>query len=147
MSSTIKSPFRELMALQDRMNRMFDSAVQGEGAGEEAQASAWTPAVDIYETKDAIIVNVEAPGMSRDQFAVEVKDDVLTLRGERPFEKDVSRENYHRIERSYGRFRRSFVLSTPIRNDAITAAYRDGILEVVLPKEEEAAAKKIEITD
>jgi len=147
MTATIKSPFRELMALQDRMNRMFDSGVHGEGTDEEMEAAAWKPAVDIYETDDAIRVNVEAPGMSRDQFTVEVKDEVLTLKGERPFEKDVSRENYHRIERSYGRFRRSFVLGVPIRNDDITAAYRDGVLEVVLPKVEEGKARKIEITE
>jgi HSP20 family protein len=147
MTATIRSPFRELMALQDRMNRMFDSSVHGEGADEEMESAAWTPAVDIYETSDAIMVNVEAPGMSRDQFTVEVKDEVLTLHGERPFEKDVSREHYHRIERAYGRFRRSFVLSTPIHSDGITAAYRDGVLEIVLPKVEEAKARKIEITE
>ena len=147
MAATIRSPFRELMALQDRMNRMFDSTVPGEGTDEETEGAAWTPAVDIYETKEAIIVNVEAPGMSRDQFSVEVKDDILTLRGERPFEKDVSRENYHRIERAYGRFRRSFVLSTPINSDGITAVYKDGVLEIVLPKVEETMAKKIEITE
>jgi len=146
MTATIRSPFRELMALQDRMNRMFDNSVQGERPDEEMESSTWTPAVDIYETKDAIMVNVEAPGMSREQFTVEVKDDVLTLKGERPFEKDVSREHYHRIERSYGRFRRSFVLGMPIQNEAITATYRDGVLEIVLPKVEEAKAKKIEIT-
>lgn len=134
------------MALQDRMNRMFDSTVQGEGTDEGTESAAWTPAVDIYETKDAIMVNVEAPGMSRDQFTVEVKDDVLTLKGERPFEKDVSRENFHRIERAYGKFRRSFVLSTPIQSDGITASYRDGVLEVIIPKVEEAKARKIEIT-
>ena len=147
MTATNRSPFRELMALQDRMNRMFDSGVHGEGTDEDMEATAWTPAVDIYETNDAIMVNVEAPGMSRDQFTVEVKDEVLTLQGERPFEKDVSREHYHRIERSYGRFRRSFVLGTPIHNDGITATYKNGVLEIVLPKVEEAKPKKIEITD
>ena len=69
------------------------------------------------------------------------------VKGERPFEKDVSREHYHRIERAYGRFRRSFVLGTPIHNDGITATYRDGVLEIVLPKVEEAKARKIEITE
>ncbi len=147
MTATIRSPFKELMALQDRMNRMFDSGVHGEGTDEDMEVTAWTPAVDIYETNDAIMVNVEAPGMSRDQFTVEVKDEVLTLQGERPFEKDVSREHYHRIERAYGRFRRSFVLGTPIHNDGITATYRDGVLEIVLPKVEEAKARKIEIAD
>ena len=147
MAATTRSPFRELMALQDRMNRMFDSSVHSEGTDEEMEAAGWTPAVDIYETTDAIMVNVEAPGMSREQFTVEVKDDVLTLKGERPFEKDVSREHYHRIERAYGRFRRSFVLGVPIRTDAITAAYKGGVLEIVLPKVEESKARKIEITE
>ncbi len=147
MTATTRSPFRELMALQDRMNRMFDSSIQGGGTDEEMESTAWTPAVDIYETKDSIMVNVEAPGMSREQFAVEVKDDVLTLKGDRPFEKDVSREHYHRIERSYGKFRRSFVLGTPVQIEGITAAYKDGVLEIVLPKVEEAKARKIEITE
>ena len=102
MMATIKSPFRELMALQDRMNRMFDGEIPGERGGEEIEAAAWTPTVDIFETKENIVVNVEAPGMSREQFGVEVKDDVLSIRGERPFEKDVAREQYHRIERAYG---------------------------------------------
>lgn len=147
MTATIRSPFRELMALQDRMNRVFDSGVQGQRNEEEMEASTWTPSVDIYETREAIMVNVEAPGMSREQFTVEVKDDILSLRGERPFEKDVSREHYHRIERSYGRFRRSFVLGVAIRSEDITATYRDGVLEIVLPKVEEAKARKIEITE
>ncbi|MDF1524876.1 MAG: Hsp20/alpha crystallin family protein [bacterium] len=147
MAATTRSPFRELMALQDRMNRIFDSSAHSEGTDEEMEAAGWTPAVDIYETTDAILVNVEAPGMSRDQFTVEVKDDVLTLKGERPFEKDVSREHCHRIERAYGRFRRSFVLGVSIRTDMITAAYMGGVLEVVLPKVEESKARKIEITE
>lgn len=147
MTATIRSPFRELMALQDRMNRMFDSGLQNERYDEGMEAAAWTPAVDIYETKDAIMVNVEAPGMSREQFSVEVKDDLLTLEGERLFEKDVSREQYHRIERNYGKFRRSFVLGTPVNTEGITATYRDGVLEIVLPKAEEAKSRKIEITE
>jgi len=147
MTATIRSPFRELMALQDRMNRMFDSNVKGERSDEDMESAAWIPAVDIYETRDAIMVNVEAPGMSREQFTVEVRDDVLTLKGERPFEKDVSREHYHRIEREYGKFRRSFVLGTPIHNDGITAVYKNGVLEIALPKVEEARPRKIEITE
>lgn len=142
----IRTPFKELMALQDRMNRLFDSTTSREGADEEIESASWTPAVDIYETKDAIIVNVEAPGMSREQFSVEVKDDVLTIKGERPFEKDVTREQYHRIERAYGRFRRSFILGTAINTAGITAAYKNGVLEIVLPKVEEAKPKKIEIS-
>ena len=146
MIATIRTPFRELMAIQDRMNRLFDTSIRGEGGDEDVEAAAWTPAVDIYETKEAIVVAVEAPGMNREQFAVEVKDDVLTIKGERPFEKDVSREQYHRIERAYGKFRRSFILGTAVKTDGITANYNDGVLTIVLPKLEEAKPKKIEIS-
>jgi HSP20 family protein len=146
MVAVIRAPFREMMALQDRMNRMFDGSVPGERGDEEIEAAAWTPAVDIHETKEAIVVNVEAPGMTREQFGVEVKDDVLSIRGERPFEKDVVREQYHRIERAYGKFRRSFVLGVPIKVDSISASYRDGVLEITLPKVEEGRPKKIEIS-
>ena len=147
MMATIKSPFRELMALQDRMNRMFDGNVPGERGAEEIEAAAWTPTVDIYETRENIVVNVEAPGMSREQFGVEVKDDILSIRGERPFEKDVSREQYHRIERAYGKFRRSFVLGVAIQVDNISATYREGVLEIILPKLEETKSRKIEISE
>ena len=146
MTATIKSPIRELMALQDRMNRMFDGNVPGEMGDEEIEAAAWTPTVDIYETRENIVVNVEAPGMSREQFGVEVKDDILSIRGERPFEKDVSSEQYHRIERTYGKFRRSFVLGVAIQVDNISATYREGVLEIILPKVEETKSKKIEIS-
>ena len=146
MMSMIKAPFRDLMAIQDRMNRLFDTSIRGDGVEEDVESSAWAPAVDIFETKDAIVVNVEAPGMNKDQFNVEVKDEVLTIKGERAFEKDVSREQYHRIERSYGRFRRSFILGTAVRTDKITASYRDGVLVINLPKVEESQPKKIEIT-
>ena len=146
MTAMIRAPFKDLMAIQDRMNRIFDTSIPGEGGEEEVEAAAWTPAVDIYETKDAVVVAVEAPGMSREQFAVEVKDEILTIKGERPFEKDVSREQYHRIERAYGKFRRSFILGTAVETDDITAMYNDGVLLITLPKIEEAKPKKIEIT-
>ena len=146
MMATIRTPFQDLMAVQDRVNRLFDTSIRGEGGEEEVEATAWTPAVDIYETKDAVVVTVEAPGMTREQFSVEVKDEVLTIKGERPFEKDVSREQYHRIERAYGKFRRSFILGMAVQTDRITAAYSEGVLEINLPKLEEAKSKKIEIT-
>lgn len=146
MMTMIRPPFRDLMAIQDRMNKLFDTSIRGEGAEEDVESSAWAPAVDIFETKDAIVVNVEAPGMTKEQFGVEVKDEILTIKGERPFEKDVSREQYHRIERSYGRFRRSFILGTAVWTDRITAAYRDGVLVITLPKVEEVKPRKIEIT-
>ena len=141
-------PFRDMMALHDRVNRLFDASLnREEGRDEDVERPTWTPAVDIYETQDSIVVNVEAAGIAKERFAVEVKEDVLTIRGERPFEKDVSREQYHRVERNYGRFRRSFILGVPVKVDRISAAYRDGVLEIVLPKVEEAKPRKIQITE
>ena len=141
-----RTPFHELMALQDRMNRIFNGSVQQDGSDEDLERPTWTPAVDIYETKDGIVVNVEAAGLTRDAFNVEVKDDVLTIRGERPFEKDVAREQYHRVERAYGKFRRSFLLGVPVQVENIVATYRNGVLEINLPKTEEVKPRKIEIT-
>jgi len=142
-----KEPYKEMMALQDRMNRPFQGQVDREGEGEEFESSSWNPPVDIYETRDDIIVNVEVPGITKDLFSVEVKDEVLIIQGERPFEKDVDREQYHRVERTYGRFRRSFILGVQVQIDRIKATYRDGVLEISLPKFEEVKPKKIEISE
>lgn len=141
----IHTPFRELMALQDRMNRLFNATGRQEGGEEDLDRPTWTPAVDIYETKDSIVVNVEAAGLSREAFNVELKDDVLTIKGERPFEKDVNREQYHRVERAYGKFRRSFILGVPVQVDRISATYRNGVLEITMPKTEEVKPRRIEI--
>ncbi len=140
-----RAPFKELMAFQDRMNRLFEGTVGREGVDEDFESAAWAPPVDIYETKDDVVVKVEVPGTSRDLISVEVKNDVLVISGERPFEKDVSKENYHRIERAYGKFRRSFILGMPVQVDHIKASYRDGVLEIFLPKVEDAKPKKVEI--
>ena len=141
-----RAPFKELMALQDRMNRLFEGTVGREGTEEDFEATAWTPPVDIYETKDDLLVKVEVPGVEKDLISVEVKNDVLVISGKRPFEKDVSKENYHRIERAYGKFRRSFILGIQVQVDNIKAAYRDGVLEITLPKVEDAKPKKVEIS-
>jgi HSP20 family protein len=140
-----KTPYQELLALQDRMSRLFDGLERTGKGGEEFESSSWAPPVDIYETRDEVVVKVEVPGVTRDRIAVEVKDDVLCIRGDRPFERDVARENYHRVERPYGRFKRSFILGIPVRVDEVKAACRDGVLEVILPKFEEARPRKIEI--
>ncbi|GBE15445.1 MAG TPA: Hsp20/alpha crystallin family protein [Proteobacteria bacterium] len=140
-----REPFKELMALHDRMNRIFQGETGHGDLEEEFESSIWSPPVDIYETQDDILVNVEVPGVKKDRISIEVKDDVLVIQGERPFEKDIAGEQYHRIERSYGRFRRSFVLSVPVQVDGIKAAYQGGILEITLPKLEAAKPRKIEI--
>jgi HSP20 family protein len=129
------------------MNRMFDQALSRTRADDEEglTASTWVPAVDIFETADSIVMKAELPGVSRENSDIQVRDNTLTLKGERKFERDVKDENYLRIERSYGAFQRAFSLSTAIQQDKIKAVFKDGVLEVTLPKAEEAKPKQVKV--
>jgi len=139
-------PFREMAALQERMNRLFsDIRTQAPLKEEEIIQGTWVPAVDIYETNEAIVLKVELPGISLQDISVEVKDNTLTLKGEKKFEKEVKEENYHRVERSYGSFQRAFTLPGTVQQEKVKAKFRDGILEIVLPKVEEAKPKQIKV--
>ncbi|KRT74424.1 MAG: Heat shock protein Hsp20 [Deltaproteobacteria bacterium CSP1-8] len=139
-------PFRDLSAIQERMNQIFEDALaRSRGREEGLRTGMWTPAVDIYENNDSVVVKAELPGVERDQISVEVKDGILTLRGERKFEKEVKEESYHRIERSYGNFQRSFSLPVSVEQDQVTARFKDGVLEVILPKKEQARPKQIQV--
>ncbi|HEY4485078.1 MAG TPA: Hsp20/alpha crystallin family protein [Nitrospiria bacterium] len=146
MALTQWDPFRDLLSLQERMNKMFeDSLVRTAGKPGEAAQGAWAPAVDILEKEDEIILKAELPGILLEGIDLQVKDDILTLRGERQFEKDAKKENYHRIERSYGAFTRSFTLPSTVDQAGIRAKLKDGILEVKLPKAQAAETKAIPI--
>ena len=145
MSITRHDPFRDLRALQDEVNRLF-SAGAARGFGDEGIArGAWTPSVDIYENKDNIVLEAELPGMNREDFELTVENNVLTLRGERRFEKRDEGDNYHRVERAYGQFTRSFTLPQTVSGENATAEYKNGVLRVVLHKREEVKARRIEI--
>jgi HSP20 family protein len=137
-------PFRELRGLHDEMNRLFSGA-QGDNRGEFARG-AWSPSVDIFEDQERLIVEAELPGMNREDFEVSVENNVLTLKGERKFEKKTEGDNYHRVERSYGAFTRQFTLPQTITAEGATADFDNGVLRVSLPKREETKARKIEIT-
>ena len=138
-------PFRDLRTLQEEVNRLFSTNLT-RGFGEEGIGrGAWNPSVDIYENKDHIVLEAELPGMKRDDFELSVENNVITLRGERQFEKKDESDNYHRVERSYGSFTRSFTLPQTVSADGATAEYRNGVLRVTLPKREETKARKIEI--
>ena len=140
-------PFRDITTLQDRMNQLFGNFLErGPGREEGLGTGVWMPAVDIYETKDAICVRAELPGVEKEAIGVEVKDGVLVLRGERKFEKEVKEENYHRIERAYGNFHRSFALPSSVDGEKVTARMKEGVLEVTLPKKEQAKPKQVKIT-
>ena len=140
-------PFRDLASIQDRMNRLFDQTL-ARTRGEEEEgiaASTWMPSVDIFETPDRVVLKAELPGLTREDIDINVRNNTLTLRGERRFEKEVKQENYLRIERAYGSFHRSFTLPGTIQQDKIKAVFKDGVLELSLPKAEEARPKQIKI--
>ena len=141
-----KDPIGELSSIHERMNRLFGEAFAMPRAPEEGWIRSWEPAVDIYEADDAIVVKAEIPGVERDQVGVEVKDGVLTLRGERKFEREVKEENYHRIERSYGAFQRSFTLPSTVDPDKVRATLKNGVLEVTLQKKEQARPRQVKIS-
>ncbi|MBI4413446.1 MAG: Hsp20/alpha crystallin family protein [candidate division NC10 bacterium] len=138
-------PFRDLISIQDRMNRLFEQTLARTREEEGIAASTWMPAVDIYETPDQVVMKAELPGLTREDIEINVRDNTLSLRGQRKFEKDVKEENYLRIERAYGSFQRSFTLPVTIQQDKIKAVFRDGVLELTLPKAEEARPKQIKI--
>ena len=112
---------------------------------EEVSNRAWLPAVDVKETDEALTLYVELPGIKPEEVDVTVEDRTLTLRGERKFEKDVDRENYHRIERAYGTFTRTFTLPANVKTDAIQATFADGVLTIALPRAEESKPRKVAI--
>lgn len=138
-------PFRDLIGLQERMNRLFDETFSRRGGEQPLGITTWSPAVDIYETENAFVVKVELPGLTKDDIEVQIHDGILTLKGERKFEKEVKEENYHRIERAYGTFQRSFSLPTAVEEDKIKASFKDGVLEVNLPKAEAVKPKQIKV--
>jgi HSP20 family protein len=142
-------PFREMVTIQDRMNRIFDEAFRanrGSGSEEDYALAAWTPVVDIYEQEGNIVLKAELPGVDPKDVEVRVENNVLTLRGERKFDNDVKKEGYHRVERAYGSFGRSFTLPTVVDTEKIKAEYQDGVLRLTLPKREESKAKQISIS-
>jgi HSP20 family protein len=138
-------PFRELRSLQDEMTRLFTGSVQGTSGREDMLSGSWSPRVDIFEDKDRLVVEAELPGMSAEDFDLSIENNVITLSGERKFENKTDEGNYHRVERSYGSFTRSFTLPQTVTAEGAKAEFNNGILHVALPKREETKARKIEI--
>ena len=145
MSITRYDPFRDLKTLQDEVNRLFSTNFSRGFGDEGLSRGAWTPSVDIFENKDEIVLEAELPGMNREDFELTIENNVLTLRGERRFEKKDEADNYHRVERAYGSFTRSFTLPQTVTAENATAEYKNGVLRVVLRKREEVKARRIEI--
>lgn len=138
------SPFRAMSSLQDQINRVFNQAF--ERRGEESNLTSWAPAVDIYESEHELVVKADLPDVDPQDLDIRVENNILTIRGERKFEKNVSTENYLRVERAYGTFSRSFALSNTVNTDAIKAEYQNGVLTLHIPKREEAKPKQIKVS-
>src|SRR5262245_32169991 len=141
------TPQRDLLSVRDQMNRVLNE-VFGRSNGDESTwfSGAWSPAVDIYETDEALIMKAELPGFAKDDISIELKENTLVIKGERKREDQVKEGNYHRMERSYGAFQRSFMLPTTVDREKVKASYKDGILELTFPKVQAAQPKRIAVS-
>ena len=144
MSMVRWDPFADMAQLREQVNRLFEQSITRTGH-EPASLRTWAPVVDIAETDDALLMHVELPGVNPAEINIQVEGDTLTLRGERKFHQEEKGKQYVRIERAYGAFQRSFTLNVPIKQDQVHAAYRDGVLEITLPKAEEVKPKLIKV--
>src|SRR5467141_2086673 len=136
-------PARGLTTLQDQINRLFSDSL--DRTGEEGSLTAWAPAVDIYETEHELVVKADLPDIDPKDLDIRVENNILTIRGERKFEKKVNEDNYLRVERAYGTFSRSFTLANSVNADAIKAEYQNGVLTLTIPKREESKPKQIKV--
>jgi len=137
-------PFRELFDLQRNINQLFESRVGNRGE-EGVGLSTWTPSVDIFEDEMSFLVKIELPEVLREDVKVNLNENNLSVTGERRLENEEKREGYHRVERTYGQFYRSFTLPPNVNTEAINAEFKDGVLRLTLPKKEEAKPKQIEV--
>jgi HSP20 family protein len=142
------APFQNIGSIQHRMNRIFDEALSGHQTSEEdwGLGGSWAPAVDIFEREGNIVLKAELPGVDPKDVDIRVENNVMSLRGERKFEAETKRQDYHRVERAYGSFSRSFTLPNVVDTEKIQAEYKDGVLTVTLPQKEEAKPKQISIS-
>jgi len=139
-------PFRDLVTLRDRMNRLFEDAVSTARSEEKDMiSSSWAPAVDIYEDEKQLVLTAEIPGISEKDIDIKIEDNTLSIHGERKLEKETNEENYHRIERAYGSFYRSFSLPNHIDQDKIQAEHENGVLRIIMPKKPEFQPRKVKI--
>jgi HSP20 family protein len=137
-------PFGELASLREEMDKIWNRFF-GEWPTMEPFRGEWSPSVDVSETKDALLVKAEVPGMDAKDIDISLSNDVLTIRGKKEQEKEQKEENYHRIERSYGSFTRSIRLPREVQSDKIKASYKNGVLTINLPKSGEGKEIKIKV--
>jgi HSP20 family protein len=144
MRATISrfEPFRT-HSVQDQISRLFNEAFAR--SSDESSITTWAPAVDIFETEHELVVKADLPDIKPEELDIRVENNILTIRGERKFEKKVNENNYLRVERSYGSFSRSFSLANTVNTEAIKAEYKNGVLTLTIPKREEAKPKQIKV--
>ena len=138
-------PFREMRSLQDEVNRLFTSSFPRGGGDNDLMRGAWSPQVDIFENQNEIVLEAELAGMKPEDVDISIENNVLTLYGERKFEKKDEGDNFHRVERAYGNFTRSFTLPSTVSSESANAEFENGILRLTLAKREEAKPRRIEI--
>ena len=143
-------PFQDLRSAQDEMTQMSPMLAHALGlhtqqGNDRARTTAWAPALDISERKDAYLVTVELPGLMAEDLDITMEDGLLTIQGERQFAHDSSEQQFHRVERRYGAFRRSITLPAHVMAEGIQASFEDGLLQILVPKAEEAKAKHIQV--
>jgi len=138
-------PFREFSTLQGRMNRLFRESYGPEGREESLTSTTFAPPADVYEDEHNVTLKLEVPGIDEKDIDVRIENNVLTVHGERKFEKDEKEENFRRVERQYGSFTRTFTLPTTVDAEHVSANYEKGILKIALPKKAEAKPKQIKV--
>ena len=138
-------PLKELQRMRTDMDRLWESFFEGKPVRHREEMSGWVPSLDLAETKDSYVVKAEIPGMAKDAINVSMKEGVLSISGEKKTEERKDGENWHRIERAFGTFQRSFYIPTEVDETKVKAAYKDGVLTVSMPKREEAKRKEIPI--
>lgn len=138
-------PFRDLITLREKMNRLFEDTFAVRGEEKDLMASTWTPSVDIYETENDVVLTAEIPGIEDKDIEIKIEDSTLSIKGERKLEKETKEENYHRIERAYGTFYRSFTIPHNVDQDKIQAEHENGVLKITMPRKPELKAQKVKI--
>jgi HSP20 family protein len=139
-------PFRDMVTIREKMNRLFEDAFTARGGDDkDITASTWMPAVDIFENENELVLTAEIPGIDEKDVEIKIEDNTLTLKGERKFEKETKEENYHRIERSYGSFYRAFTLPNYVDTDKVQAQHENGVLKISMPKREEVRPRTVKI--
>ncbi len=141
MRVKVFEPFRSFKPLHGDFDRLFNEFAKGP----ESESTVWSPYVDVYETENGYILKAEIPGINREDIKLDINKNTLTLKGEKKFEEKVERDKYIRVERRYGTFSRSFTLSDKVDKENISANYKDGVLEITMPKKEEAKPKEIKV--